>query len=307
MKRKIIQVAQNTLVVSLPANWVKAQGVDKGDELDCSIEHNKLVLTPPISNKHTRSITVDVGDVDERTLRWKISSLHKQGYDEIIVCNYTEEQYAIIDELTNNLFVGFVIKDRSKLRIVIGQVALVAADEFDRTLRQAFRHTNTMFEEYINALEKGDLKLLEYQLQHEKTNNKLTNFCERLLNKSLEHKEKGHFWYVIAWNLEKIADNFKYVVENTKDYNQPSESMLACLKKIATYYNDYYECFYSFSFEKLTALSKTKKELDKICLEGLTTPDAIYYHYFHMLVLQIADFSASMIALAYEPDTDNSS
>ena len=298
MKRKIIKLAEKTLVVSLPSKWVSDQGLNKGDELDVNVEDYKLILTPPQNVVAHKSITLDVTTTTERLLRWQISSLHKQGYDEIIVVNYTQEHYDIIEDLVKNLFVGFIIKDKTTLRIVVGQVAAVDAQEFDSTLRRAFRQLDAMAQEAYTAFETGDKELLKKQLVNEKQNNKLTNFCERLLNKTLKEKDKGHFWYVVAWNLEKIADNYKYIAQYCEDAICEDKT-LSLFKEINHYLSSYTSLLYDFSSDKLVEITKKKKELDEKSLNLLSKgQDSVLIHYLHTIVLQAADFSASMIALS---------
>ncbi|MCF7799251.1 hypothetical protein K9M74_05095 [Candidatus Woesearchaeota archaeon] len=301
MKRKLIRLAEKTLVVSVPATWAKQQGLDKGDELDCDISDTKIVLTPPRKTPVLQTIQIDISHVSERVLRWNISSLHKQGYDEIIVTSFNDSQYEIIEDMVKNLFIGFIVKDKSNLRIVIGQVAVVDASEFDATLRRAFRQLISVFEETQESFLNANISLLKKQIENEYQNNKLTNFCERLLNKSLTQKEKGHFWYVIAWNLEKIVDNFKYLAVAI-DTIVPSDAVNRLFIKLQKYAQDYYEFFYEFSFERLTQLSVLKKELELECLTLLASAskqERLVGHYMHMVVLQLADFSASTIALRF--------
>ena len=47
MKRKIIKIADKTLVVSLPTAWVQSQNLDKGGEVDVEVADYKLIITPP--------------------------------------------------------------------------------------------------------------------------------------------------------------------------------------------------------------------------------------------------------------------
>ena len=300
MKRKLIKLAEKTLVVSLPTNWLANQGLQKGDELELTVDDYRLILTPPIQVLEHKEISFDASALSERVLRWQISSLHKQGYDQIIITSYTPKQYTIIEDLVKNLFVGFIVKDKTALRIVIGQVAVIDSSEFDSTLRRAFRLLNTMFEELIEAAKSNNGTLLMNQVNHEHVNNKLTNFCERLLNKTLQQKTNGHFWYVIIWNLEKIADNFKYIAQHyDKDFSI-SVSTQKLLSQVASYEHKFYSCFYDFSFKQLTELSIIKKELETTCLNLLENGelnDRILLHYLHMIILQLADFFASMIAL----------
>jgi phosphate uptake regulator len=276
------------------------QGLNKGDEVDLDIQDYKIILTPPQKILAHKTITIDVKNVVERVLRWKISSLHKKGYDEIIITNYSEEQNKIIEELITDLFVGFIIKEKSTLRIVVGQIAAVDVKEFDSTLRRAFRQLNEMTDQLQIAFEKKDSKLLMTQVDNEHNNNKLTNFCERLLNKHLKQKEDGHFWYVIAWNLEKIADNFKYIANSYEKKPEISKETLELYIRSKKYLEGYTNILYDFDIKKLVELSKLKKELEKDCitlLENGDKQDRIFLHYLHMIILQLADFSASTIAI----------
>ncbi len=299
MKRKIIKLAEKTLVVSLPTAWLQTQGLHKGDEVDVSIDDYKLVLTPPQQVLGHQSATLNLKGVTERVLRWQISSLHKQGYDEIIVTNYTDEHYDIIEDLIKNLFVGFIIKDKTALRVVVGQVAAVDSSEFDATLRRAFRQLQAMGEELYTAFKEKDSELLASQLNQEQQNNKLTNFCERLLNKTLKEKEKGHFWYVIAWNLEKLADVYKYIFLAYENNPDCSDEVLELLKEVVSYVDDYYKLLYSFSSVKLVELNKEKELLEQKCFAFLKEgKDVLLTHYLHLLILQTTDLSASIIALS---------
>ena len=205
--------------------------------------------------------------------------------------------------LGGSLFVGFIIKEQSSLRIKIGSVAVVDASEFDSTLRRAFRLVDTVFSDVTLAFKNNNSSLLLKQRDHEHTNNQLTNFCERLLNNSLSQKNEGHFWYVIAWNLEKIVDNPKYIANYYKDKSlSVSDLTLRLLEDVHKYANSWYEFFYDFSFEKLVALNIIKKELEQTCLKLLSSApenDRILVHYLHMIILQFADFSASTIAVRF--------
>ena len=45
MKRKVIQLAHSTAVISLPSKWVKKYGVKKGDEIEVGEEESRLIVT----------------------------------------------------------------------------------------------------------------------------------------------------------------------------------------------------------------------------------------------------------------------
>ncbi len=211
MKRKVIQLAGRTMVVSLPCKWVKRCNVKKGDEIEVE-ERGREILLKTQAEPEAKRIEFDTRGQNERVIAWILSSLNKKGYDEIELVYDDIETVKKIQEVLKNLFVGFVIINQTKSRCTIKCVAKEVATEFDSTLRRAFLVTLTMGENISEALASNDIKSLEGIKELEKTNNQLTNFCERLLNK-IGHPspEKTCFYYVIAWNLEKICDDYKYV------------------------------------------------------------------------------------------------
>jgi phosphate uptake regulator len=307
MRRKIIKLAEKTLVVSLPSSWVSHCKLEKGDEVEVLPFDGSLSITPVTLNKIIKKVSVDIFSLSERVLRWQISSLHKQGYDEIELLNYSSEQETILVDLVKNLFVGFMVKEKSSLRIVVSQVAIVDSAQFVTSLRQAFRHLVLSTSDLSLAFANSDSSLLSSLILAEKENNKLTNLCERLLNKSLTQKDKGHFWYVVAWNLEKIFDNYKYIASYFNDAIISLNSLVSdLLSSYETLVKGYYDLFYAFSFEKLVTLANLKDDLHKKCLYLLTSDEfnssphqRILVHYIDCSILQIADLSASTIALMF--------
>ena len=75
-----------------------------------------------------------------------------------------------------------------------------------------------------DKLDYNQLKLIK---EKELLNNQLTNFCERLVNK---HRfEKSVFQYIIIWNLEKICDNYKYIINELEKKNKNNTDIKAKL------------------------------------------------------------------------------
>ncbi len=294
MKRKIIKLAEKTLVVSLPSSYIKDFHLEKGAELDVSFQDSSIIFSPELLVQPKKTYELDAKGLSERSLRWIISSLHKQGYDQIIVLHYTDEQHALLEELSTSLFIGFIIKEKTSLRIVLGEVASISPDEFDRTFRRSFHHAKDQFSLFLEAVEQKDVSLFSQLIAGEKENNKLTNFCERLLNKDLFRKEKGHFWYVLIWNLEKLVDSLKYIA--LQEQFPEDEQTTLLVEQVVSFVHTYLDLIFSFSLEKLSELSLEKKTLEKEILSSFHI-DSVYKHFLHMILLQCADFSASTLAI----------
>jgi phosphate uptake regulator len=306
MKRKIIKLAEKTLVISLPTEWIELNSLEKGDELELTYLDDKLLLSPLKSKQLLKTTNLDIKDLSERVLRWTISALHKQGFDEINIFNYTEEQVKIIEDLITNLFIGFIIKEKTNLKLIVGQIAITDASEFEATLRRAFRQIVNMMNELQTSLKTNNTTSLTKQLDLEHENNKLTNFCERLLNRTLKEKEKGHFWYIIAWNLEKIADIFKYIAQEYKIAPKLNQEQVKIISEINQYVESYYAFFYNFSFNKLIELDEQKKKLLLNLRQEMISDNKdtiILMHQLSNLLTSISDLSSSTIALRARTDS----
>jgi len=301
IKRKVIQLAGKTLVVSLPSKWVKKYGIKKGDELEVKDNSSNIVFTTK-SVAGIKKTSIDITDSNERTIRWLLSSLHKKGYDEIELFYENKNKTRVIQELIKDLFVGFAIVHQSNKRCVLRAISQERDNEFDNILRRAWRVTISLADSTLEYLQEGRQKQIKELIALEKTNNQLTNFCERLLNK------KGHadhtktcFYYVIAWNLEKVCDDYKYICETLEDAKTKiNKDSMNYLKETNEFLRAYYDTFYSFDIKKLNDLTEKKKKLIEKGHRLISLkkgPEAAMINYLTNAVIKTADFSASTIAL----------
>src|SRR3989338_2760536 len=183
MKRKVIQLAHKTLVVSLPSKWVKKYGVSKGGELEVEEKGQQITFFTEKTTERER-ITIDAGKISESALkRWVLSSLHKSGYDEIEILYKDAKIASAIQQTVQDMLIGFAVVEQGRERCVIKNVATEQEKEFDTILRRAFFVTKNMCEGISEYLAENKQAALGELLVLEKTNNQLTNFCERILNK----------------------------------------------------------------------------------------------------------------------------
>jgi len=301
MKRKVIQLAGKTLVISLPTSWARQWGISKGEEIELTENGPRLIISTT-KPRDIKKSGVDLSTATERTVRWVLSSLHKKGYDEIEVITDKAEHAKLIDELLKDLFIGFAVVHRSGNKCIIRALSREFDDQFDAILRRAFLVTLSLGEESCKMVKQGKNAEMESLLQLEKTNNQLTNFCERILNKH-GHNEpvKSTFLYAIIWNLEKIADDYKYLCKYLAKRKQKlSFGTIQVYERVNQLMRKYYELFYGFNLKLLDELSKETNDLHETIEKqiGSSSEAVVLSHLWH-IVLKTADFSASTFALNY--------
>jgi len=303
MKRSVIRLAGKTFVVSLPSKWVKKHNVKKGQLLEVSEQQRMLCIGAPDQEKEKSSIKIDVSGLDDRVIRWIISAFHKKGFDEIKIKFNKKSTPSLIQELIKDLFIGFVVMEQTDNQINLKNVSKDAKDEFDSTLRRAFTVTLSMADSFLEFVEKKKFKELENLLTLEKTNNQLTNFCERILH-TYGHSDfsKTCFLYAIIWNLEKICDEYKYLCNMLKNFKNPSLQNATCalIKETNGILRSYIDLMYHFNLKNMNGINQKVKEIRKKLTTGIHETkgeDSLVISHLYGVLIKCSDFSSSMIGL----------
>ena len=308
MKRKVIQLAGKTLVVSIPTKWAKANNITKGDEIDVQEEHRTLILNSDGGSQWER-IELDLSKATDRVVRWTLSALHKKGYDEMyIIFRSNTSIPRIVDDLVKNLYIGFAVIEQTESSITIKRITEELADQFPVTLRRAFSVSLSLAESTLDLIRKQRYSEIKDLINLEKTNNQLTNFCERILNKGTKSSHANpHFLYVVAWNLEKVADDYKYICEIMSETEEDviiSDETLCIFEETIAYLRSIYELYYSFDIGTLEKKDRERKDMiarTKDLLTRTSGLDTVVLSYVLGNIYKIMDFNASIIALHTQP------
>src|SRR3989344_2990489 len=107
MRRKVIQIAGSTQLVSLPRAWAKRNNIIKGQEVEVTEDGNRVVITAS-SEPVFETATLDITNLDDMAGR-ALRALYKRGVDEIVV-NYDDpKKIALVQESILKETVGFEI------------------------------------------------------------------------------------------------------------------------------------------------------------------------------------------------------
>lgn len=275
MRRKLVKQGPSTMTVSLPATWVKANHLAQGQEVLQRIENNMVVISAELTESAEATANIDVRDLSPLTLRPLLSAMHKKGYAEITLRN-TREQLPIIHSEVGKNLLGYEVVQQLEESTIIRFVTKIDVDELPLLMRRAFLVTLALAEG-VAAMQKG-----EELLVLEDTNNRLTNYCERIINKNIYHQKDAVFTYIIVWLLEKTADAYKDIIKSGV-YNKGDSVLCHQLCK------QYYEAYYKYSHKRFDDFLK---EL-RAAIETLRKKDSPYLP----ILLTLEQAKASMIAL----------
>jgi phosphate uptake regulator len=273
MKRKIVQHGSSSLTITLPVKWTEKFNIKKGDELDVEESGSKLIVTTQSESAGGKKIiTAEQGKFTKNNL----SHLYQLGYDEIEIELTDKETIKEINERLPNC-IGFEIIDQKDNKIYIKSIMTTLESEFDNMLRKSFLITEEMGKDIIEILEKKEFNRISETRNLESLNNKFTDICIRILNKKgYKIPERTIQMYEIVKNIERIADELKYICDELKVNKKIEKEFLSCLKEAVEYFLIFKEVFYKHNNKlKEKLYSDRKKLIEKFSKEMVKSKDPI--------------------------------
>lgn len=246
MKRKIIQMAGKTMLVSLPSSWVKKYGVKKGEEVEVEEQDRRIIVSTEKSYGEIKG-ELDLNEFDKLAKR-TIGTYYKYGCDEVKIIFRKPDDIKLVEKVLNELL-GFEIVSHNEKFCIIKEVSSGEKAEFDAMMRRMFLVVSSISDDCLEGLKKSDYSILKEVDQRDIAVNRLANFCRRLLNKEgyIDFRKAPMIYYILE-EVENLGDEYKYLssfivrekvaVKNKKILDQLAEVNLL-FKEFSSLYNKF--------------------------------------------------------------------
>jgi len=263
IKRKVILHGPSTLTISLPAKWVKSHNIVKGDELNVEDASNILRIYPGEERLLEKGIKADFSNFDYETIRVMMSVFYESGYDKVEVAFKDPATANVIQEAISPTLLGYEIVEQRKNACIVKNVSGDHLSELDALIRRAFLVTLSLADNSLEQLESGQTAKLKELLVLEKTNNKLTNYSHRLMNKKPSKEQGVIYTYLVVWVFESICDDYRDLIKLilSKKNLRFSHAFLEAYREINNLLKQYYSLFYKYSDDEFMKLRKSILEL----------------------------------------------
>ena len=288
MKRKVIQIAQSTQLVSLPRKWALRHEIKKGDELEITEKGNKLEISLSSVGLQEKKLELNISDAS-KFLRRLLFSPYIQGYTQIDI-RYNDKKVFDLISQELELLMGYEIITQESSSCTIKSVATTLDNDFDTILNRIFVSTISMMKEMIAFAENNETSKLINLTPLEVTNNRLTYFCLRVLNKKGYQKapEITSSIYYIILCIEEIFDDLRDLCEHIADHKLTlDKTAISLLKKVLHNFEYVYKLFNDFNSELLydfnNGIREIRKQISTMMSKGNQDP------LFIARLLQITD------------------
>ena len=295
MRRKVIQIANSTQLISLPRKWALEHDIKKGDELEVGVEGNKVIVTTE-NSLEPDAVEINppyVKNVTERI----ITSYYRSGIKDIKINLDPSSQdgfLSFINQKMDGQTIGFEIVQHEKNYFCIKDLSGTDVSGFDSALRRSFLLLTTMAEEIIVAVEKKDKEKLKNMYFSDRSINKFTNFCAReLISIGDKGLKQTAFYYHFLRSLEALADQFSLFATYYADHLEPlPKEALVLYKKLFTLLTQFQTVFFKYDQEGVNVIFTELKKIDIKKYYNLENVDCVVIGFFdkiHRRLKEILD------------------
>lgn len=206
----------------------------------------------------------------------------------------------VIQERINSRLIGYEIIEQKGNYCVLKNVAGDNLPELNTLIRRSFLVALSMANNSLEEVKNSDMKKLKELLVLEKTNNKIVNYCQRLLNKKPYKDEKTVFTYLIIWLIESICDDYRDLINVI--LNQPkfkiSPVALRLYAEINNLFSDYYNFYYKYSDKQFEIMQHKIIELKQALNKTKFSNQEIAFRpYFFSIINRLFDALGSTVGL----------
>lgn len=264
--RNLVKLGANSLVITLPKNWLEKNKLEKGDIVYMNQKENTILISS--TNKiqeQEKEIIIDYKNKTLKELKSELTTAYMDGYD---IIKINKQKLKVIPGK-----IKFMIHDLVGLEIVQQTANFIIARELldlEKTqIKNITRRIDYIVRGMLDDLLKCDkeddyLNIFDRDFDV----NRLTFLVFRTINKSLTNNSYQQSlkmsikelmdYKMLVFNLERIGDNVKRLAKIKCMFNAASVKSVELMKEFADLYLETLEVFYK----------NDRKKAYKIALEN---------------------------------------
>lgn len=283
MRRKVIKLGENSLLVSLPSKWAKQHGIEKGDEVEVSEAHGRVTITTSKSEKKDCVIALSEHPVIAAR---QVNAAYKKGVDELELSFENPKSYSAVLEEMKNL-IGFEVVESGKRHSKIKNIATGDIGDFSAVFRRVFLTLLEMSENAEECTRTGSNDALEQVRLAEDSINRLTDFSKRLLNKQgIGDTSATTHAYGLLKDIERIAD--QYLALSSSKASRDARALLA---ETHAHLRQMYELYYSFDSARAAKAIESLKALESSAQKMLKSKNPAAAHHAASIIHLLKEMS----------------
>lgn len=264
-RRKLIRLGRSTLVISLPADWVRINGLKSGDVVNLEVQSDGSLLLHPSETRNLKdneiTIHVDQFERDSEITR-EILSYYLNGYNTIKIASskvLSVRTQKLVRQLAQKLYMNIISATSSEM--ILQSLLDLSKIPLDTSLTRMYTVTYSMFSDLVKALENYDHELAVAIISLDDEVDNFSYLLLRLLRTMLTYSSTQEQvkisrnscldGLIVVQNMEYIADNIVNIAQRIlgliEEKRRFPKELLELLKKLfeesIRYYDDAFKAY----------------------------------------------------------------
>jgi len=271
MRRRLVKHGPSTLIVSLPAKWIKERKLQPGDEVNIDEQDTGLVLSSD-KQHHEEEVEFDITNLDRTSVVLLLHSIYRSGvtrctltFSTVSTIHYRTGKKIRYAEIIHSLmgrFIGYEITREKAHQIEITQVSHIDKEQIPNMIQRTFHLLYDITQTFNDAFVDDQIEqFASIETQHD-TITKLISFLIRSITvKGLENKRYSNTMIHILATIDKLIDTLKYIARReTKTKSAYSEPFKELVRLFSSSVMEYVKLFQKYDEKKVNMISKKRDE-----------------------------------------------
>jgi phosphate uptake regulator len=303
MHRKLVKQSTNTLTIALPANWIKENHLNAGNEIEINQQEADLLISAK-KEPGEKKIEMSINSEDFFLVKGTLRTLYKVGYDLIKINFENEKQLTVIKQTFKDEMFGFeIIKETSKY-IILESLAEFSNKKHKFLLTKIFQIAKQSFDIVLADLKTKKFTSIKEIKKLTKKADNYDSFCRRNICKNRFSEELVTFYWEFYQKLILVQYSLLhlYTLLDNENPKRISKETLEILTTIKQSYDSIYTIFFQNKLELLEDLNTNiinlrYKKVHKLMKKTKGTETIILY-YCGELTRRINLFTLPLVALS---------
>lgn len=241
MKRKLVKQGAATMMISLPSKWIKANNLDKGDEVNLEENGDNLVIGKLFYDK--KEIEIEVNEDNKKDIKNILTHAYREGFDKIILkeCSGSLKE---IKEVVNDLLLGFEITESNNGEVIIENISEPSKEKYEIMLSKSFQIIEETQKIILDDFDKNSFIHFQDVEDLKKQQDRYLLFCRRVLMKNNSDKIFLSNWEILRY-LMYIQHGYYYLYKYASQNKiKKDKSITSLLEETVEYFIYYKKSFY---------------------------------------------------------------
>jgi phosphate uptake regulator len=301
MKRKLVKQGVATMMISLPSKWIKANSLNKGDEIDIEEKGKSLIIEPEKRKSEKKEILIKIGEENKQDIKTILTHAYRKGFDKITLEDINPGLLKEI-RIASNSLLGFELTEKDSKKCVVENISEPLEQKYEIILKKIFLIIKETQEITSNDFEKEKFNLNEIE-ETKNQQDRFILFCRRLLIKQPSDSA------LLEWELLTFLMHiqhtyyylYKYVSENKIKIDK---EMIRLLNQLKEYFSLFENSYYNKNISTIHKINNLKKDYHfGKCIELIEkskAKEAVVYSYIRELFRLIQIGTSPILGMILE-------